>query len=162
METPPKPDARPKADPAIYPTLRANAMQIRLPDVAAGDAHAVLMDWRVANGMATVMAAADGTASLYLSSGGGYIGGGQGHASIREAALRAVQVATKLLPLFVATEAIDFPASGEVFFFVTTNGGPRRAVAKEEKLRAGTDPLGALGGAMQQIITEYRMKYPRQ
>jgi hypothetical protein len=35
------------------------------------------------------------------------------------------------------------------------------AVAPEAKLRAGADPLAALGGAMQRIITEYRVNFPK-
>lgn len=38
---------------------------------------AAVMDWGVTNGTATVVAISDGTASIYLSSGGGSIGGGQ-------------------------------------------------------------------------------------
>ena len=160
MEKYPSMDAVPKADPAIYPKLRGHALEIRLGGIAEGAVHAVLMDWHVNTGTVTVMAAADGTASLYLSSGGGFIGGGQKFPEIREAALRAVQLATTLMPHFHATEALGLPAQGEIFFYRTTSAGVSRAVATEAKLREGTDPLGALGGAMQQIVTEYRKQYP--
>jgi hypothetical protein len=36
----------------------------------------VVMDWGVKNGTATIVAMSDGSASVYFSSGGGYIGGG--------------------------------------------------------------------------------------
>jgi hypothetical protein len=71
MEKYPGMDAEPKADPAIYPKLRSHALGIRLGGLAEGAVHAVLMDWHVNTGTVTVMAAADGTASLYLSSGCG-------------------------------------------------------------------------------------------
>jgi hypothetical protein len=68
----------PKANPAIYPKLREHALlKIRLNNLSGDSVHSVLMDWHVTNGTATVFAAADGTASLYLSSGGGFLGGGQ-------------------------------------------------------------------------------------
>src|SRR5258706_9121922 len=38
---------------------------------------AAVMDWGVTNGTAPVVAISDGTASIYLSSGGGSIGGGE-------------------------------------------------------------------------------------
>src|ERR1700761_6513254 len=82
-----------KADPAIYPKLREHMLQLRLPNLPDGAIHAVLMDWPVTNGMMTALAATDGTASLYLSSGGGFLGGGQKYPAIREAALNAVEVA---------------------------------------------------------------------
>ena len=135
-------DAAPRADPAIYPKLRGHALELRPGTLADGAVHVVLMDWHVNNGTVTVLAAADGTASIDLSSGGGFLGGGQKFPEIREAALRAVQLAEKLMPLFHATEATDLPVRGEVFFYVTANAGVRRAVATEAKLRDGTDPLG--------------------
>jgi len=150
----------PKADPAIYPKLRERALETRLSNLADGAVHVVLMDWNVPNGTVTVMAAADGTASLYLSSGGGFIGGGQKFPEIREAALRAVEIAATMMPQFQPSESRDLPAAGTIYFYVTTNAGVRRAVAMEARLRTGDDPLGALGGAMQQIVTEYRRKYP--
>ncbi|MGA3345474.1 MAG: hypothetical protein ABSC76_11455 [Terracidiphilus sp.] len=119
------------------------------------------MDWNVGKGTATVLATADGTASLYLSSGGGFLGGGQKYAEIRNAALRAVHLATELSPHFKTTVTIDLSAAGEVFFYLTTSNGVRVAVANEANLKAGNDPLASLGATMQQIITEYRLKFPQ-
>jgi hypothetical protein len=150
-----------KADPAIYPKMREHALlKIRLNNLPDDSVHSVLMDWAVANGTATVLAAVDGTASVYLSSGGGYLGGGQKYPAIREAALQAVHLATKLFWEFAPTEKTDLPLGGNVFFYLTTNKDLRIAMANEETLKAGSDPLSALGAAMQQIITEYRLKFP--
>ncbi len=150
-----------KADPAIYSQMRRQALEMRLPNVARGAVQAVLMDWHVDRGTVTVLAAADGTASLYLSSGGGYIGGSERFASIRQAALHAVAVATSMQYHFEVTDTSPLPALGDVTFYLTTGAGVLRAVAAEGKLRAGSDPLAALGGAMQRIITEYRVNFPR-
>ncbi len=149
-----------KADPAIYRKLRENALKPRPHDIANGGVHAVLMDWNVGNGTATVLAAADGSASIYLSSGGGYIGGGQKFPEIRDAALQGIQFATSLLSQFKRSETIDLPKNGEVFFYLTNNTGLHLAVANEAALKAGTDPLGSLGGIMQQIVSEYRVRFP--
>jgi rhodanese-related sulfurtransferase len=153
------PDGLPKADPAIYPKLRERALRFRVPDMADGAVHAVLMDWRVSNGMATIYACADGTASLYLSSGGGFIGGGQKYPAIREAALTAISVARKLIDQFEATESTDFPLPGDVQFFVVTNAGFRRGAAAEALLQQGIDPLLALANAMQMVVTQYRLQF---
>ncbi|HEX6495514.1 MAG TPA: hypothetical protein VF018_08530, partial [Acidobacteriaceae bacterium] len=91
-------DAHQRADPAIYVQLREHALQLRLSYLANNSVQVVLMDWNVSNGTATVLAAADGTASVYLSSGGGFLGGGQKYPTIRDAALRAIHLATNLLP----------------------------------------------------------------
>jgi hypothetical protein len=152
----------PKADPTIYPKLREHALlKIRLENLSGDSVHSVLMDWNVSNGTATVLAAADGTASLYLSSGGGFLGGGQKYPELRNAALHAVHLATGLFSHFDTTESIDLPAAGEVFFYLTTSNGVRLAIAKEVNLRTGNDPLASLGAIMQEIITQYRMNFPK-
>lgn len=152
----------PKADPAIYPKLREYALlKIRLKNLEGDSVHSILMDWNINNGTVTVLAAADGTASLYLSIGGGYIGGGQKYPLLRNAALQAVRLAADLFSHFAPTETIDLPAAGDVFFYLTTSNGVRRAVAKDANLRAGSDPLSSLGAIMQEIITQYRLNSPR-
>ena len=79
-----------KADPAVYSQMRRQALEMQVRDVARGAVQIVLMDWHVDKGTVTVLAAADGTASLYLSSGGGFSGGSEKFESIRAAALHAV------------------------------------------------------------------------
>jgi len=150
-----------KADPAIYSQMRRHAFEIRLPKLEHDAIHMVLMDWHVDNGTVTAMAAADGTASLYLSSGGGFIGGSERFPSIRGAALYAVKVATGMRFHFERTESTPLPSLGDVNFYLPTSDSVRMAVAPEGKLRAGTDPLSVLGAAMQKIITEYRLNFPK-
>src|SRR4051794_8368734 len=99
---------------AIYFQMRANVLQARLP-TADDEVRIVLMDWHVGNGTSSVLAAADGTASIYLSSGGGFIGAGQKSTTVRALARQAVQLARTLAPHCQATDTIDLPAKGEVF-----------------------------------------------
>jgi hypothetical protein len=152
----------PKPNPAAYPMMRSHALKLRLPNVADGDLHVVTMDWRVLDGEATItaLAAADGTGSIYLSSGGGFIGGAKRFPRIREAALLAIHVATGLLSRFEFTEKTEIPPVGEIYFYVTTNAGIRLAIAKETDLNDGTDPLLALHVTMRQIVTFYRFASP--
>jgi hypothetical protein len=99
-----------KADPAIYPKMRQHAFTMRpRPDTPPDTISVVLMDWHVGNGTATVLAAADGSASLYLSSGGGFIGGGQKFASIRTAALHAIDLARTVRSRFRVAASTDYP-----------------------------------------------------
>ncbi len=149
-----------KADPAIYPKMRANALAMRNPKLAADPVYIVLMDWHVENGTASVLAGVDGTASIYLSSGGGFLGGGQRYPEVREAALRAVQIATESKPQFEAVRNTDLPPRGEVYFYIATNSGLSRATAYEARLIDRSDPLLELGAAMQEIVTQYRLKFP--
>jgi hypothetical protein len=153
-------DSSPKADPAMYRKLRDDMLRSKQLDFKPDAVQAVFMDWHVGNGTATVFAAADGSASVYLSSGGGFIGGGQKYPAIHNAALHAVQIAGALLSQFKLTETIDLPPAGDVYFYLTTSSELHLAVAKEANLRAGTDPLSALGAIMQQIVTQYRLNSP--
>jgi len=150
-----------KADPAIYSQMRRVALETQITSVTRDGVHVVLMDWHVDKGTVTVVAAADGAASLYLSSGGGYIGGSEKVPAIREAALHAVSLATGLRFHFEHTDTSPLPSLGDVTFYITTVAGVSRAVAAEARLRAGADPLAGLSGAMQRIVTEYRLNFGR-
>jgi hypothetical protein len=150
-----------KPDPAIYTQMRRQALETNLPEVARGGVHVVLMDWHVDKGTVTVVAAADGSASLYLSSGGGYIGGSEKVPAIREAALHAVGLATSLRFHFEPTQLSPLPSLGDVTFYINSGGVVGCAVAAESRLRAGADPLAGLSGAMQKIVTEYRLSFGR-
>jgi len=114
------------------------------------------MDWGVGSGPATVVAVSDGTASVYLSNGGGYLGGGQAHESIRKAAQQAVSVAADALPATHQTTDFPLPQRGEVMFYLLTDAGVFTASALETEMGGHKHALSKLGNAMQEIITEYR------
>jgi hypothetical protein len=148
-----------KADPTIYLKLRSGALQTRLPNLPPGSVHAVLMDWHVGAGTATVLAAADGTASIYLDSGGGFIGGSQTHPAIHAAALLAMQAANGLVRFSTeieATEAPPLPTPPDVYFYFVTAEGLRQGSATDVQLQTGGSPFVLLGYTMQRIVTEYR------
>ena len=151
MSSPPRPD------PAIYFKMRSNALQAPLPSSPNDSVNIVLMDWHVANGTASVLAAADGTASIYLSSGGGFIGAGQKSTAVRNLALQVVELARTLATHCHATESIDLPPKGEVFFYLRNTTSLRLGIATDAAMSAGTDPLTALGVAMQKIVSAYRV-----
>lgn len=151
-----------KTDPATYAMLRRHALEMRQPRAPRHIIQTVLMDFHVDHGTVTVVAGFDGSASLYLSSGGGFLGGSQHYPAIRDAALHAVALATALQCHFEDTETSALPPLGDVTFYVTTGLGVRMAVASQARLRASTDPLAALGGAMQRIVTEYRLNFPKR
>jgi hypothetical protein len=147
-------EARLSAD--DFPALREIALRVRIPSLADAPVAVVAMDWNVGTGTATVVATADGTASVYFSRGGGLIGGGERSTAIRTAALHAIQLANELLPLFRETTSIDLPSGDNVSFYANTSDGVRVAFASEAELKGGTHSLCALGAAMQRIVKEYR------
>ena len=153
-----------------YLNLRKQALgfkreEIGLPAPAQStEPWGVIMDWPVGNGTATVVAISDGTASIYLSSGGGYIGG-QGHESIRKAAQKAVSVAassqTQMQPV-TADSRFPLPQKDELIFYALTDAGVFASTVPESGLRNGSHPLTKLGGALQEVITQYCLIQPKR
>ena len=119
------------------------------------------MDWQVSGGTATIVAMSDGGASIYLSSGGGFLGG-KGQEPIRDAAKKAVTAAAGVQTQMSKTETFPLPEPGEVRFYTLTDDGVHTATAAETDLRKGTSPLTGLGNAMQGVVTEYRIFQQKQ
>jgi hypothetical protein len=144
----------------IYLGLRNQILQgsratFNLPQTTPTQPWGVVMDWGVTEGLATAVALSDGTASIYLSSGGGYIGG-QAHDSIRRVAQTTVEIAAEFQPQMQATSTFPLPKQGEVIFYILTDSGVFTASVPEQELRTHRHPLWKLGDAVQAIITQYR------
>src|SRR5215469_16150208 len=88
----------------VYLGLRNQALHAasRVPGSPTGPL-AVLMDMGMSQNVATVVAYADGTASIYTSTGGGFIGGGQKYESIRKAGQSFIAIGRDLQPMMRAT-----------------------------------------------------------
>jgi hypothetical protein len=114
------------------------------------------MDWGTTSATATVVAVSDGSASIYLSSGGGFLGGG-GHEAIRKAAQNMVAVAAEFQKQTTATTVYPLPRRGEVIFYLLTDAGIFTASGSEEELTAHRHFLSKLGDAGQEVITQYRL-----
>ena len=124
-------------------------------------AVSALFEIGFAEGAATLACFADGTTSLYLTSGGGVIGAGE-HESVRHAADRFLEVAARLAAQLTLDEATPLPGPGEVRFYVTGAGGVLTAAAPEAVLAAGGHPLSPLFAAGQAVITAIRESMPPQ
>ena len=153
-----------RADPSVYLKLRDMMLQSPStrkfnPDFPLGPTqpYGVLMDFTVRNGSATVVAILDGTGSLYLSSGGGFIGGGQSHESIRSGAKKTVEIANQAQPLMQPATNYRLPQPGEVTFYVLTKTGVFTASAPERDLQSQSNPLSSLYQSAQTIVTAYRL-----
>jgi hypothetical protein len=114
-----------------------------------------VMDWGLGSGTITVVAISDGTASVYLSSAGGYIGGGQSHESIRHAAQDMVAIADKFQPQMRPTTSYPLPQSREIILYVLTDAGLFSARGTQDDFSSHRHPLSNLGDAAQKIITLY-------
>ena len=107
-------------------------------------------------GTATVVAMSDGAASVYLSSGGGYIGG-QSNENVRGAAKTAVETAAEFQPTMLLAPEFPLPPKGQARFYLLTDEGVFTATASDDDLSSSGHPLSKLADAMQEVVSQYRL-----
>ncbi len=116
----------------------------------------VLMETGYPEGRAMLVAAIDGTASIYYEAGGGITGGGQ-HEAVRRAAKDMVRMADQFVGQ--ARPAQDFPMPGAGFtrFYILTKSGVFTAQAEEEALDGKAHAFSPLFYAGREVISRLRM-----
>lgn len=152
-------EAEPPAE--IYLELRQQVLTLtpeQLDDALPADEPilALLMETGYPEAVATLVAVADGSSSLYFSNGGGIIGAGE-HASVAAASRRWPEVAHHFLPQLPAVTDPSPPEEGLTQFVGVTRDGVRSTVAPEPDLAEGRHPLSPLFHAGQGVITQVRL-----
>src|SRR5438034_6392951 len=84
----------------------------------------VAMDWPIGQQIATLVALADGSASLYTTGTFGIIGG-IGHETVRAAAKKLVKEADRYYDDSTPTQDFSYPSLDHVRFFLVTFHGVR-------------------------------------
>jgi hypothetical protein len=135
--------------------LHLDPAEIEVPDGEWPGASVALMEMPVGDATATIVAVADGTVSLYTSTGGGTIGAGE-HLSARRAGHRFLQAAADSAPWMTPTTDFPLPSDGHIGFHVRTPQGDVTGEASEEALRGRRHRLAPLYLAGQDLITEIR------
>ena len=150
------------ADPAAtMRALREKALTVRPAELNLAPSRSMpvvwgaLMETGYGDAVASLVVLADGTTSLYISSGGGVIGAGK-HAPVRAASERLLEIASSHAGHFAPTQATPLPDAGRVRFYLRTFGATLTAEAEEEELVEGNHPLSAVFYAGQAVITEMR------
>ena len=148
------------ADPrAVYLGLRSQALNLTAvslgcpPDTPV---VALLMESGLSQAAATLVGVADGTTSLYYSTGGGMIGAG----SRRDVAIatgRWLQTCGGLLEQLSPVADPPLPSEGMVQFVAVTPGGLRGAVAPAGELAERRHALSPLFYAGNDVITQVRL-----
>jgi Tfp pilus assembly protein FimT len=139
----------------LFLTTSREAVGISVP-VNANEPWAVAMDWNSGDWIATIAAASDGTASVYLSNGGGFIGG-QRVPVINAAAKNCVQKAATAMPHMLPTEEFPLPAPGEVNLYVLTDSGVRLGKGTATEFASGQSKFAELANSAQEILTQFRL-----
>jgi hypothetical protein len=136
--------------------LHLDPAEIEVADGEWHGASVALMEMPVGDATATIVAVADGTVSLYTSTGGGTTGAGE-HLSARHAGQRFLQAAADSARWMTPTRDFPLPSRGSVRFHVRTPNGDVTGEAAEDALRARRDRLAPLYLAGQDLITEIRV-----
>jgi len=117
--------------------------------------YGVIMDWEMDGATASIVAYQTGDASLYLSSGGGVIGGGQ-HQNVRSATKEFVNLGQIYLDKSTKTESTTLPIANEVKFYLLTNDGVYVGSEQMKKLENQSSIWMKLFEEGNKVITELR------
>jgi hypothetical protein len=150
-----------KANVPVYGDMRNLALTITRGELGIVGAYAedqpwgVLMETGFPEGTAIVVSMADGSASLYLSGGGGVVGG-IGDEKIRSASATFVELAGQLKANMTPTKTFPLPREGRTVFYVRTDLGVITAEADEEELGEERHKLSPLFHAGHEVIAQLR------
>ena len=141
--------------------LRSMVLNLKPKDIGLSKENfphpvfALVMETGFPEGSFTLSVVADGSTSLYFSSGGGIIGGGE-HENVRETSGYLLSGAQHFYKK--AQKVTDFPRPepGKVMFYFITFDGVRSYTAKEDDLGNDEDELSDLFFAAHNVITELR------
>jgi hypothetical protein len=114
------------------------------------------MDVGMERGTYTLVSLADGTTSLYLSTGGGFIGAGA-HPAVAAATRQFLAAVEGALDGFGPDPDDALPALGRVIIRALGWDGRRRVEGVEDDLGNGRDPWSALFHAAHGVITQVRL-----
>jgi hypothetical protein len=146
----------------VYSALRHQALSTQRTEVGIpapppeAPAWGILMETGYPEATATLFALSDGTTSLYLSSGGGVIGG-HAHQSVRQANAALLQTANHYYQHLKPIESFPVPAEGHTLFYVLTDTGVLSGGGLEDYLGLDWHPLSPLFHAGHRLITQLRL-----
>jgi len=133
--------------------LRRTAADFGLhPTAALPNVWGALVEVGFDTGSATLMAAADGSTSLYLSNGGATIGGGA-VPEIADATQHLLALVEGWLRSFAPATGFPLPRRGRARFVALTFDGARTAEAGLEELSRGDHPLTPIFRASEIVLS---------
>ncbi len=142
-----------------YQGLRTQALQVdpaKLGLDASSGVVGALMETGTPDAVVTLMTMADGTVSLYFSSGGGIIGLGQ-HEGPRKAGLDYLAAVPRYLERATPAKEFPLPELGRTRFYFMTRDGVFTVDAAEDDLGNNRSPLSPLFFKAQEVITQARL-----
>jgi len=118
--------------------------------------YGIIMDWGIDTSTVMVVSFQTGDASLYLSTGGGVIGGGQ-HQNVSNASKQFVDLGQGYLDKATKTETTALPHPDEVKFYLLTNKGTFVGQDLMKNFENSASPWLPLFEAGNKVLTELRL-----
>ena len=149
------------ADPQVFVGLRSQLFAVAAASLGIEPTEDLVQVWGgvmelgMPEGAATIASLADGTTSMYLSTGGGVIGGGE-HEHVAAASIRFLQRLEQELDQLPPDESMDLPDPDSVAFYAFTYRGRRRREETEQAVSSEDHPLFRLYAAGHGMITALR------
>jgi hypothetical protein len=147
---------------AMSRQLREQALRVTAADLnleasgARPHVWGVLMELGYSEAVATLAAFADGSTSLYISSGGGMIGAGE-HKPVRDEAEKFLMTVQEHIGEFTPTDETPTPSAGRVRFYVRTFASTLTAEADEKLLGNRLHKLSPVYIAGHAVLTQMRL-----
>jgi len=131
--------------------------QIGLTTTGDEKPYAMVMDIGMGeDGTVTLVSIIDGNASMYLSTGGGVIGG-YAHETVRKAAIDFVNMGQDYFTKMKSVDAFPLPQGDNVKFYILTNKGKYSIEETIEKIENEKSVWGPLFYEGNKVISELRM-----
>lgn len=145
----------------MYVELRERPFSLKPDEIGIaidelnGRPYGLIMEFAFPNASITLVTFIDGNASIYLSTGGGIIGG-YAHENVRNAVFEFIDVSKKYLSKM--EKVTDYPVAtpGEVIFYALTPEGVFKVEDNESKLQDQKSEFWELYYFGQNVITELR------
>jgi hypothetical protein len=162
----PKPKQTPQE---IYLGLRRNILTLDGAQIGfvakpgLTEAWGVVTDLGSENGWMTLVSLAEGTTSMYTSTGGGILGAGEDKTGTPAGASAGlVMVAGKYFQQMQLTKEFPLPAAPNVRFYVLTSGGVYTTEFKQLTPADTGHPFFELYAYAQNVVTELRLFSEKQ
>jgi hypothetical protein len=137
--------------------LSLNPAEVGLaPTSQAPHVWGVLMETGYKVGTATLFSLADGTTSLYYSTGGGMLGSAE-YTPVAEASKALVAQAENYIQHMSSTDEFPLPVAGRVRFTIRTYSGTFSAEASEKSIASGHHLLWPLFTCAHETLTQLRL-----
>jgi hypothetical protein len=131
--------------------------QLGLNGIGKDEVFGIISEMDMNGATATVVTFATGDTSLYLSSGGGFIGAGQ-HESVQGIVKKYVENGQKYLNKGTRIEKAELPKNGMTNFNFLTDSGIYSIEKNTSELESGKSEFSNLFRELNEVITQIRLK----